>query len=60
MIIEFFLIISDYSKIKNIFKSTGNIKIIDNKNNTYEFSQIYIDTKSKEILGTDSKAFFKR
>ena len=43
----------DYSKIKNIFKSTGNIKIIDNKNNTYEFSQIYIDTKSKEILGTD-------
>ncbi len=47
----------DYSKIKNIFKSTGNIKIIDNKNNTYEFSQIYIDTKSKEILGTDSKAF---
>ena len=37
------------------FKSIGEIKIEDNKNNDYEFSQIYIDTK--EILGSDIKAY---
>ena len=42
---------------KNIFKSIGQITIKDKKNNLYEFSQIYIDTKKKEILGTDIKAF---
>ena len=41
----------------NIFKSIGLIKITDKLKNTYEFSQIYIDTKKKEILGTDIKAF---
>ncbi len=39
----------------NIFKSIGLIDIKDNLNNTYQFSQIYIDTKKKEILGTDIK-----
>ena len=29
----------------------------DKLNNTYEFSQIYIDTKKIEVLGTDIKAF---
>ena len=42
---------------KNIFKSVGEIKIQDISNNSYEFSQIYIDTKKKEILGTDIKAY---
>ena len=42
---------------KNIFKSIGLVKITDNLENTYEFSQIYIDTVKKEILGTDIKAF---
>ena len=42
--------------MKNIFKSVGLVKIEDKQNNTYEFSQIYIDTK-KKILGTDIKAF---
>ena len=35
----------------------GQIKIIDKFENSYEFSQIYIDTKKKELLGTDIKAF---
>ena len=47
----------EYLTKKNIFKSIGYIKIIDNMDNTYEFTQIYIDTKKKEILGTDSRAF---
>ena len=42
---------------QNIFKSIGLIKVKDNLENTYEFSQIYIDTVREEILGTDIKAF---
>ncbi len=41
----------------NIFKSVGFVKIEDKLDNVYEFSQVYIDTKKKEILGTDIKAF---
>ena len=48
----------EYSVEDSLFKSIGNIKIQDIKDNNYEFSQIYIDTK-KEILGTDSKTYFK-
>ena len=47
----------EFSNKENIFKSIGYIKIKDKKENVYEFSQIYIDTKKKEILGTDIKAF---
>lgn len=47
----------EYMIKKNIFKSIGKITIKDIKENEYEFSQIYIDTKKKEILGTDIKAF---
>lgn len=46
----------EYSIDENIFKSIGLIKIEDKLNNSYEFSQIYIDTKKKEVLGTDIKA----
>ena len=49
----------EYSIENSLFKSIGNIKIQDSKENNYEFSQIYIDTKKKEILGTDSKTYFK-
>ena len=42
---------------ENIFKSVGSIKVEDKIKNVYEFSQIYIDVKKKEILGTDIKAF---
>jgi len=47
----------DYQSKENIFKSIGFTKVEDMKGNTYEFSQIYIDTKKKEIVGSDSKAF---
>ena len=49
----------DYQTNTSIFKSIGNIKIIDKKNNEYLFSQLYIDTNKKEILGTDMKTFLK-
>ena len=47
----------EYLTKSNIFKSIGYTKIEDIRNNTYEFSQIYIDTKKKEVIGTDIKAF---
>ena len=40
-----------------IFKSVGYVKIEDKEGNVYEFSQLYIDTKRREILGTDIKFF---
>ena len=40
-----------------IFKSVGYVKIEDKDGNVYEFSQLYIDTKKREILGTDIKFF---
>jgi LPS-assembly protein len=46
-----------YQTKSNIFKSIGYVKIKDSLTNTYEFSQIYIDTKKKEIIGADIKAF---
>ena len=50
----------NYEINKDIFKSVGNVKIQDKNQNTYEFSQIYIDTKKKEILGTDSKLYINQ
>ena len=55
---QIFLDNFEYLVESNIFKSIGYIKIEDKINNTYEFSQIYIDTKKKEILGTDIKTFY--
>tara|TARA_B100000886_G_scaffold330265_1_gene280527 strand:+ start:6738 stop:9134 length:2397 start_codon:yes stop_codon:yes gene_type:complete len=48
----------EYLSNTNILKSVGLVKIKDSMKNEYKFSQIYIDTKKKEILGTDIKAFF--
>tara|TARA_B100001059_G_C17834703_1_gene587177 strand:+ start:1397 stop:3793 length:2397 start_codon:yes stop_codon:yes gene_type:complete len=47
----------EYLSKENIFKSIGHIEIKDKLENSYQFSQIYIDTKKKEILGTDTKSF---
>lgn len=47
----------EYLSAENIFKSIGIIKVTDKQNNSYEFSQIYIDEKKREIIGTDSKVF---
>ena len=49
-----------YNSSTNIFKSIGYVKIDDYLDNAYEFSQIYIDTKKKEIVGTDIKAFLNQ
>ena len=50
----------EYQTENNIFKSIGYIKIEDKMENNYEFSQLYIDTKKREILGTDIKAFMNQ
>ena len=50
----------DYSTNTNIFKSIGLIKLNDKADNSYEFSQTYIDTKKKEILGTDLKVYLNQ
>ena len=47
----------EYISSKKIFKSLGKIELKDKKNNTYLFSQIIIDTKNKEMIGTDVKAY---
>ena len=54
---EIFLDNFEYSTTNKFFKSTGNIKFLDKDNNNYNFTQIYIDEKKREILGTDVKAF---
>ena len=46
-----------YALNKNIFKSIGKIKVVDKSDNYYEFTQIYIDEKKKELIGSDSKAY---
>ena len=57
---EIYLDNFEYSTAENLFRSTGNIRVIDSKNNQDNFSQIYIDEKKKEIVGTDSKAFLNQ
>ena len=49
-----------YNTELNFFKSIGNIQIKDKNNNIYKFSQIYIDTKKKEIVGADIKAYLNK
>ena len=41
----------EYLINKSIFKSIGDIKVEDNFENIYNFSQIYIDTKKRNCLG---------
>ncbi len=47
----------EYFTEKSFFKSIGQTEITDAKNNKYNFSQIYIDEKKREIVGTDIKAY---
>ena len=49
----------DYQIGINIFKSIGNIEVIDDKKNKYEFSQVYIDTKKKKKIRNKKKIFLK-
>ncbi len=50
----------EYSVENSLFRSSGSIEIQDVNNNKYLFSQIFIDTKKKEILGSDSKAYLNQ
>ena len=50
----------EYQIEENIFKSIGYVKVEDKFKNVYEFSQIYIDTKKQEILGSDTKLFLNQ
>ena len=45
---------------KNIFKSIGEINVKDKMGNSYFFSQIYIDERKKEIIGTDAKSYLNQ
>ena len=38
----------EYSTKDNFFKSIGKVKLVDSKNNSYSFSQIYIDEKRRK------------
>lgn len=42
-----------YDLEKNLFSSIGKIKVVDIKKNKYFFKEIHIDTKKKEIIGSD-------
>ena len=47
----------EYETNNNIFKSVGKIEIKDINNNSYNFSQKYLNERKKELIGTDSKAY---
>jgi len=47
----------EYFIDKNIFLSKGKIKVIDNKDNKYNFSEIYIDEKKNKIVGSDVRMY---
>ena len=49
-----------YNTKSNFFKSIGEIEVNDKNNNTYKFSQIFIDTKKKEIVGTDIRYYLNQ
>ncbi len=42
-----------YSLEKNLFSSVGKIKIIDANKNKYFFKELHVDTKKKEMIGSD-------
>ena len=50
----------EYQINSNIFKSIGRIKITDSLKNSYEFSQIYLNEKTKEIVGSDAKLYLNQ
>ena len=54
---QIYLDMFDYSVEKKMFFSQGNIEVLDNKTNKYLFSEIYIDEKSRKIVGSDVKSF---
>ena len=49
----------EYRTNNSIFKSVGYIKIEDINKNTYEFSQVYIDTKKKRNFRNRYKSLYE-
>ena len=42
-----------YNVKNNLFSSIGKIKVVDIRKNKYFFKELYVDTKKKEIIGSD-------
>ena len=42
-----------YQVKENLFSSIGNIKVVDVSKNKYSFKELHIDTKKKEMIGSD-------
>tara|TARA_Y100000590_G_scaffold11830_1_gene14458 strand:+ start:2261 stop:4678 length:2418 start_codon:yes stop_codon:yes gene_type:complete len=42
-----------YQIDKNLFSSIGKIKVIDQSKNKYFFKELHVDTKVKEMIGSD-------
>lgn len=47
----------NYFVEKNIFFSKGKINVLDINDNSYNFSEIYIDELKKKMVGSDVKVF---
>jgi LPS-assembly protein len=47
-----------YDMKSNLFSSVGKIKIIDMKKNKYFFKELHVDTKKKEMIGSDISVIF--
>ena len=43
-----------YQSEKNLFSSIGKIKIIDINKNKYFFKELHVDTKKKEMIGSEA------
>ena len=50
----------NYSTFTNILFSKGNIEVFDINNNSYFFSEIYVDENKKKIIGSDVKAMLNQ
>jgi len=46
----------NYQLNKNLFSSIGKIKVTDANKNKYFFKEIHVDTKKKEMVGSDVSA----
>ncbi len=46
----------EYDMNKNLFSSVGKIKILDKNKNKYSFKELYVDTKKKEMIGSEISA----
>jgi len=47
-----------YDIDKSLFSSVGKIKIIDSEKNKYFFKELHVDTKRKEMIGSDVSVLF--